>query len=251
MTVRLTRSADLATIHLARPAVRNALTEAMADDFARVIDELARDTPRLVVLRGDGNAFCAGGDLSFIDARLGRPVDENARAMRSFYQRFLGLRTLPAPTLAVIHGAAMGAGVCMALACDRRIAAEDARMSLNFVKLGLSPGMGATALLPALIGPSRATDLLSTGRVVDAHAALAMGLVDAVHPFATLDAAIATFAKDFSAGSAAAVAATVRLVRHRLLNLEEALDAEARAQAELYNLPDIKERLAAARRQRA
>ena len=130
--------------------------------------ELAGDASvRAVILTGAGTAFAAGGDLAMIQARADEAAarPERARrvvgdAMRSFYRLFLAIRDLPCPTIAALNGSAVGAGLCVALACDVRIASATARLGLNFTALGLHPGMGATWTLPRLVGPAHAAELL-------------------------------------------------------------------------------------------
>ena len=110
--------------------------------------------------------------------------------MRSFYQLFLAVRDLPCPTLAAVNGAAIGAGLCVALACDVRIASSDAKLGLNFTQLGLHPGMGATWTLPRLVGAARAAEILFSSRVLQGDEAAAIGLVNrAVAPAEVLPAA--------------------------------------------------------------
>ena len=104
---------------------------------------LASDrTVRVCVVTGAGSAFSAGGDVAFLRARQAeRDAEANVREMRAFYARFLALRDLQVPLLAAVNGHAVGAGLCLAVACDWRVAAERAKLGVNFVKLGLSPGM--------------------------------------------------------------------------------------------------------------
>jgi enoyl-CoA hydratase len=251
--VRVEHEGHIATIVLARPEARNAMTEAMGDAFERAIGELRQAADvRAVLIRGEGAAFCAGGDLGFIEARTKASADDNRRAMRRFYERFLSVRTLRAPVIAVMHGAAMGAGVCLALACDMRLAAQGTRLGLNFVRLGLPPGMGATLLLPRIVGPSKAAALMLTGKTIDADEALRIGLVDAVHPAADVLAAARATALEIAAGAPGAVAATARALRaYDAAELDTALDAEAEAQAVEYASADLLEGVRAARERRA
>jgi len=160
----------------------NAMTEPMGQRLNQHVERLkdARGL-RAVVLTGAGRAFSAGGDLAFLLARAADTPENNVPAMKAFYGLFLSLRTLPVPVLAAINGPAIGAGFCVALGgCDIRYASPKAKMGLTFTKLGLHPGMGATHFLPALVGPSKAAELLLTGRVISAAEAAACGLVSEV-----------------------------------------------------------------------
>jgi enoyl-CoA hydratase/carnithine racemase len=249
---RLERDGAIATIVLNRPQTRNALTVAMGDDLGRIVAELHGDEKiRAVIVRGEGAAFSAGGDLDFLEERIASGAYENRRAMRAFYMRFLELRTLRMPTIAAIHGAAMGAGICVALACDLRIVAKGTKLALNFVRLGLPPGMGATLMLPRLIGPARAAELLLTGKTIDPDTALAIGLVnEVVAPDDVLPRARA-LAEEIAAAAPRAVAATTHMLRGFMTShLEGALAAEAEAQALEYASEDLVEGVRAAREKR-
>jgi enoyl-CoA hydratase/carnithine racemase len=258
--LRVERHDAVALIVFDDPERRNAMTEAMGRALASVVERLgADDSVRAVVLTGAGAAFSAGGDLAMIEARAragreapGEPQRGRNRAfMRSFYALFLSLRELPQPTVAAIHGAAIGAGLAVALACDLRIAARDARLGLNFTRLGIHPGMGATWTLPRLVGPAHAADLLLTGRTVDGREAERIGLVNrAVAADDVLPQALAT-AAEIAAGAPLAVRATRRALRGALAaSLDEQLDFEAEQQALCYETADLAEGLAAARERR-
>src|SRR5262249_6680395 len=161
--VLVSRDGDVATLVLNDPERRNAMSEALGEAFAARVAALAADAAlRAVVLTGAGDAFSAGGDLAMIQARAdqgaagGRAARRPIRdAMRAFYQLFLAVRDLPCPAIAALNGSAIGAGLCVALACDVRIASAEARLGLNFTALGLHPGMGATWTLPRLGPPAR------------------------------------------------------------------------------------------------
>lgn len=253
-------SGGVATVTLNRPEQRNALSgqmlEELVDAMRRVRDD---DDVRAVVLTGAGAAFSAGGDLAMIEdrARAGRgaPGDpqraRNRAFMRSFYGLFLAVRELPQPTLAAINGAAIGAGLAVALACDLRLAARDARLGLNFNRLGIHPGMGATWTLPRLVGPAHAADLLLTGRTVDGVEAERIGLVNrAVAAEELLPTALAT-ASEIAACAPRAVRGTRRALHAALaVSLDEQLDFEAEQQALCFETADLAEGLAAARERR-
>ena len=172
--VLVDRDGDVATLTFNDPERRNAMSRAMGEAFAREVAQVSREPGlRAVVLTGAGRAFSAGGDLGMIEeqARNGAAAPGLARrairdTMRSFYKLFLSVRDLPCPSVAAINGHAIGAGLCVALACDLRIVSRDAKVGLNFTKLGLQPGMGATWTLPRLIGTARAAELLYTSRVI-------------------------------------------------------------------------------------
>jgi enoyl-CoA hydratase/carnithine racemase len=259
--VLVERDGDVALLTLNDPERRNAMTEAMGRALAGAVRELSGEArARAVVLRGAGRALSAGGDLEMIEAKAragladpGGPArDANRRFMLEFYGLFLSVRDLPCPSLALLHGAAIGAGLCVALACDLRVAARDAKLGLNFARLGIHPGMGATWTLPRLVGPARAAELLFTGRTLDGAEAERIGLVNRAVPEAeALDAALA-LAREVAAAAPRAVRGAKRsLAGSAGASLAAQLDAEAAAQALDYESRDLLEGLAAARERRA
>ncbi len=242
------------------PARRNAMTEAMGRALTAKVAELARDASlRAVVLTGAGRAFSAGGDLAMIEAKgaAGRAAPggatraRNQQEMEAFYRLFLSVRELPCPTVAALNGAAIGAGLCVALACDLRLAAEDARLGLNFARLGIHPGMGATWTLPRLVGPARAAELLYTGRILDGQEAARMGLVNEVVPALQLAGRALALAQELAASAPVAVrGAKQALARSAVASLDDQLAFEAARQAECYETNDLSEGIAAVREKR-
>ena len=153
----------------------------MTASWVAAIDDLRDDrSVRAVVVTGEGPAFCSGGDTSWIVSEPDATVDALRTRMVAFYRAWLSIRSLEVPTIAAVNGAAIGAGLCLALACDIRYAARSARLGAPFVRLGMHPGMAATWLLPEAVGLAAARDLLLTGRTVDADEALRLGLVSRV-----------------------------------------------------------------------
>ena len=238
----------------------NAMSEAMGQALAGAVAALAQDeSVRVVVLTGAGRAFSAGGDLDLLE-RMGRdgnaaPGGEVRRRheafMGRFYRLFLRLRALPQPTLAAVNGPAIGAGCCIALACDLRIAAREAKLGLNFNRLGLHPGMAATWTLPHIVGPARAAELLYTGRILDGTEAERIGLVNRAVPRESLRDEALALARSIAESAPLSVRATKRsLALSPFRTLEEQLDQEAREQALGYESADLLEGLAAARARR-
>jgi enoyl-CoA hydratase len=257
--VVLSRQDDVVTLSFNDPDRRNAMTAAMGEAFAEEIADLADDgSVRAVILTGRGRAFSAGGDLGMIQtraddarARPGLARREVREFMRSFYKLFLSVRELPCPTIAAINGHAIGAGLCVALGCDIRYVAQDARLGLNFTKLGLHPGMGASWTLPRLVGPERAAELLYTSRLVDGAEAARIGLASRALPVAdVLPAAVAT-AAEIAACAPIAVRGLKRgLARSETASLEDQLSFEASEQSICFESDDVQEGIAAARARR-
>ena len=152
--IRLDLQSPIAELTLARADTRNAMTVVMGDEVSHAVGELnAARHVRALIVRGDGKGFSSGGDFNMLEERARATEGENRVAMRKFYESFLSIRAVRVPTIAVLHGAAMGAGLCFALACNLRLAATGTKLGANFVRVGLHPGMGATWLLPPTLRP--------------------------------------------------------------------------------------------------
>ena len=252
--LRLERpSAGVVLLTLDNPDQRNAMSEQMTRSWVEAVDEVAADrSVRAVVVTGAGSAFCSGGDTGWISGEPDATVDDLRERMMPFYRAWLSVRRLEVPTIAAINGHAIGAGLCLALACDLRYAASGARLGVPFVRLGMHAGMGATYLLPDVVGRAHARDLLLTGRVVDADEASSMGLVSRVLPAeGFLDAVLAT--AEEIAGTAPIASRLTKLALpgsgHR--DLEASLQWEALAQPVTLATGDLQEGVAAARERRA
>jgi enoyl-CoA hydratase len=237
---------------LRRPERRNAMTAAMGEDIGRAVASLgAQEGLRAVIVRGAGKSFSAGGDLAMLEERTRCRGDDNRRAMRRFYASYLVIRELPVPTIAAIHGHAIGAGLCFALACDLRLAARGAELGMTFARLGLHPGMGATYFLPRVVGPARAAELMLTGRVFDAEHARDIGLVSEVVAEDELLARARQLAREIAACAPVAVAQLTQTLRHGgARTLDDALDREALCQSLDYATDDMQEAIAALRAKR-
>lgn len=231
--------AGVATIKFNDPNKLNALTADMGDQFLEIIDELCNEGAKdlgAVVLTGSGRAFSAGGDINFLRDRHKDTPSRNAVVMRRFYERFLAVRRLPVPVVAAINGPAIGAGLCVALGADVRVAFEKAKLGVTFVQLGLHPGMGSTHFLPQIVGPQAAARLLLSGEVISGTEAKAIGLV--ADTFDSPEACVAG-AQEIAAKMASAGPVAVRTcVRSLRMAQEEGLDRalwrEADAQAQCY-----------------
>jgi enoyl-CoA hydratase/carnithine racemase len=254
------RDGDVVTLTFNQPDRLNAMTQAMGEAFRAAVAELTGDARlRAVILTGAGRAFSAGGDLTMIEGRAAQGAAKGPSGrrqirdgMRAFYQLFLSLREVPCPVIAAINGAAIGAGLCVALACDVRIAASEAKLGLNFTQLGLHPGMGATWTLPRLVGPARAAEILYSSRPLRGEEAAAIGLVNRALPAPEVLPAARALAAEFAAAAPLAVRGVKRALRRsETASLEDQLDFEASEQAACFESKDVQEGLAAARERRA
>ncbi len=250
--VRLDVADRVATVTLADPRRRNAMTPALGDAFRDAVARVRGDrSVRAVVVTGEGAAFSGGGDLEMLERLRAAGFERSRGFMLDFYARYLSVAELDVPVVAAVHGAAIGAGLCVALACDLMVVDAAAKLALNFVQLGLHPGMGATYLTPRRVGAQRAAELLLTGRRFDGAEAARMGMaLEAVAADEVLPRAKA-LATQMAANAPLAVRALKRELGVDRVALRQALAAEATHQAESYASRDLGEGLAAAAARRA
>ena len=251
---RLDEASGVATITLNRPEKLNALTfEAYAelrDAFAAFDREPG---VRAVVLTGAGRAFCTGGD---VDDIIGPLLAKDAAGLREFTRMtcdlILNIRRCRQPVIAALNGTTAGAGAVIASACDLRVAAETAKIAFLFVRVGLSGAdMGASWLLPRLVGLGRATELLMTGDFLSADQALAIGLYQRVVPTDRVLPEALALAERLARGPLPALAVTKRaLDAEATVDLEQALSHEAELQAALMEHPNFREAYQAFRARR-
>jgi enoyl-CoA hydratase/carnithine racemase len=231
----------IATVTLSRPDVLNAQTPAMWAELTTISRKLPGDV-RVVIVRGAGRAFSAGLDLSVARSSLTDlarlSADECAERIAGFQSAFTWLRRPSLVTIAAVQGHAIGAGFQLALNCDLRVLADDARFSMAEVTLGLVPDLGGTKRLTELAGPSRALEICLTGRRVAADEADRIGLATAVVPGAELDAAVRDLAAAVLAADRDAVAEIKALVAGAGGRTYEAQD-RAEREAQTRRLADL------------
>ena len=167
------------TLTLTDPERRNAMGEEMAAEMVEAAAALAVDASvRALVVTGEGKGFCAGADLPQLFGPSDRSVQQVHADLQRYYRAFLAIRDLPFPTIAAVNGAAVGAGLNLAMACDIRIAGPHARFGATFAKIGLHPGGGCTWFLVKAMGASRALTTLLLGDLLDAGRAVGLGLAE-------------------------------------------------------------------------
>lgn len=253
MTQDLLESVEngIATLTMNRPDARNALSREMLAALAEALPRLAADPAvRVVVLTGTGKAFCAGGDVKgFAKAAAGAAAG-NAAPM-AFDQKVNDLRLrmdvsrvlheMPKPTLAVIPGPAAGAGLSLALACDVRIAADDAKLTTAFSKVGLSGDFGGSYFLNHLVGAAKARELYFTARVVRAADAVQMGMVNQTVPSDQLAQAALALAQELASLPTIAVGYMKKNLNLGLrASLSDVLDSEAIHMISTFDTEDHK-----------
>lgn len=269
-TLLVERRDGVVTVTMNRPSKKNAANDVMWRELTETFEEIAgRADDRAVVLTGAGGEFCSGADLSgrggpgeaarggagdagatggAVGAAgdAGRPNVTPMARMRRVNAACLALHHLPQPTIAKVRGVAVGAGCNLALGCDLVVAAEGARFSEIFARRGLSLDFGGSWVLPRRVGLHRAKELALFADIVGAADAAAMGLVNRVLPDGEIDAFVDEWARRLAAGPPIALAATKRLLQESLTStLEEALEAEAAAQAINFGTADTAEAMTA------
>jgi enoyl-CoA hydratase/carnithine racemase len=242
----------VAVVTLDLPDKRNAMSDPMTESWAALMGLLRADRDlAAVVVTGAGPAFCAGGDLSWIVSEPDAQVIDLRHRMLAFYGQWLRIREVEVPTIAAINGHAIGAGLGIALACDIRYAAADAKLAVPFASLGLHPGMGTTHSLPDVAGFAVARDLLLTGRAVTGEEALALGLVSRALPREQVLPEALAAADRIAAAAPIATRLTVAALRDRgHQSHAEAIEWEALAQSVTLATEDLKEGIDAAAQRR-
>ncbi|HEX8847328.1 MAG TPA: enoyl-CoA hydratase family protein [Pyrinomonadaceae bacterium] len=235
----------VAWITLNRPERLNALTFEVYRELTDAFSAL-RDEPevRAVVIRGEGRAFCTGGDVHDIIGELfSRDMQGLLEFTRMTCELVRNIRALPKPVIASLNGTTAGAGACIALASDIRIASREARIAFLFVRVGLSGAdMGAAYLLPRVVGLAKATELLYTGDFLSAEEAERIGLYNRVVDREELESATLEFAERMARGPSFALAMTKEMLNREMdVSLEAALEWEAQAQGICMQHPDYRE----------
>jgi 2-(1,2-epoxy-1,2-dihydrophenyl)acetyl-CoA isomerase len=243
-TVNLQRAGAVARIEFNRPEKMNAWNKQFGLDLRDAIERVGGDPEvRAVVLSGAGRGFSSGADLSggFEPTPEGRP-DVRTALMEWYHPIILGVREMPKPVIAAVHGPAVGIGCSLALAADFVLAAESAYFLLAFVNIGLVPDGGSSAFIPARIGLARATELAMLGERLPAPRALEWGLINAVHPDDELPAAADALAQRLAAGPTRSYAGAKRQFNAWVYpGLREQLELEADIQQEQAATGDFAE----------
>jgi len=238
-------SDGIGTVTLDRPGKLNALTFEAYADLRDLLAELPhRGDTRVLVIRGNGRAFCSGGDVNeIIGATLAMSPDELLAFTRMSGEVIREMRDCPVPVIAAVHGMAAGAGAVIALAADFRVCTPAARFAFLFTKVGLSGGdMGAAYLLPRLVGLGHATRLLMLGDTVNAEEAERIGLVSLLAGKDTFDDEVSALAGRLASGPVQAFAQTKALLtREQDMSLSAAIELEAMTQALLMKGEDYAE----------
>ncbi len=249
--ITVARERRVLTVTLNRPAVLNAVNAVLHRELARIFYDIAADPETdIVVLTGAGRAFCAGGDMDWLQGAIDEPVRFEQIAVEA-KQIVFGLLDCEKPVICRLNGDAVGLGATLALFCDIIIAADSARIGDLHVNVGLSAGDGAAIIWPQLIGYPRAKEFLMTGRLVDGTEAAALGLVNEAVPLDELDARVAAMVAKLEAGATQAIRFTKVSINLGLKQLAHAMMDASIAYESLTNFsPDHQEGLDAFRERR-
>jgi 2-(1,2-epoxy-1,2-dihydrophenyl)acetyl-CoA isomerase len=232
-SIAVATSDGICTITLNRPDVLNAFNDQLTTELADALKNAERDAAaRVIVITGAGRAFSSGQDLAdlktkYVPGYVPNLGDDLRRRYNPIIRR---IREMEKPVIAAINGVAAGAGCSLALACDLRIASDQASFIEVFINVGLIPDSGSTFMLPRLVGLGKAMELCCTGQKVEAAEALRLGLVNQVVPAAELEAAVKKLASKLASLPARAIGLTKRLLNQSLQN-----DLDAQLEAEAYD----------------
>ncbi|MDD4803275.1 MAG: enoyl-CoA hydratase/isomerase family protein [Syntrophomonas sp.] len=237
---------------LNKPETLNALTYKMRDELEAIVAQLQDDRDiRVLIITGQGRSFCSGGDIKTTFKLYYDPPAQAQQNAYNYYKPYTSIKDLDIPTIAVIKGHTIGAGLCFAMACDMRIASTDTKLSMSFIKVGMNPGMGGTYLLPRLVGTAKAMELCLLGEPIDAQEALRIGLVNhVVEPEQLMD-----FSLDFAGRIANNPPIPARLIKKSIYqgqnkDIDEVLTFESFAQVTCASTEDMKEAIAAFKEKR-
>ncbi len=244
-TIRLESDAEgVATLTLNRPEAMNAWNGRMAEEVELALRACeADDAVRAVVIIGAGRAFCAGADLSGGGDTFGTSPEPRAQKPppRDYPQRFWPFH-MTKPVIAAINGHAIGVGISFPMTCDLRYVAEDAKLQFAFVRRGVIPELGAHAIVPRVVGLSRAADLLLTGRIFLGREAAELGLASRALPASEVLPAALAHAREFRLAAPVSVALSKRLLWQGLgLGVQETMEREAPLFAWTSRQPDARE----------
>ena len=244
-TILVTEDNGVKTIMLNRPARRNAMTPEMQDELIAALGKAATDPSRVIMLTGAGEAFCAGLDLTHLQAIADKSESEHVADAERIARLFRKLYELPKPTIAVVQGPAIAGGTGLATICDFTLAAPGVKFGFTEVKIGFVPAL-VSAFLTLQVGEKRARDLLLSGRLFSSEEAEGMGLVnEVIHP-EELSERAAALAERLKLNSPQSMAATKRLMaRQNQAWLDAAIAHAMTANAEARAMQDFREGVAA------
>lgn len=240
-TLEVSLNNGVAVVTLNQPKIMNALVQEMIDELAELTKRLEKDDDvKVVVLTGNGRAFCAGGDLNRF--QQGFTLLEAVQYVKDIHPWVLDWIHMSKPTIAAVNGYAAGAGLCVALMCDVILASDQAKFSSDFINVGIVPDLAGMYYLPRILGPHRAKELVFTGRRVDAEEALRLGLANRVVPNEELLNQALELAVQLANGPLFAIKTAKKMLNMSLdLSLDQLVSMEAYAQGICFQTKDASE----------
>lgn len=246
--IAIERDGGVGWIRINRPERLNALSGSMREQLDGALRQLDGDDDiRCVIITGAGRAFSTGGDIAIMAELLDTGGKEQlAELVRAGAQVVRTIDAMRKPVIAAINGPAAGAGACLALACDLRVASESASIGFTFMRVGLHPDWGGSYFLPRLVGPALAAEIILTGGMISAERAERMGLVNRVVPAAELEPVARGLAGQIAAAPENVVSAARQVLRRSLCaTLDEVLELELQAQLAAFDSPNFREGITA------
>jgi 3-hydroxypropionyl-coenzyme A dehydratase len=240
--LKVEREEDIVQITISRQDKLNALSLEVMDEFISLLDDLEKDSSRVIIITGEGpKAFSAGADIEYM-SNIG-PTDAEKYALRG-HEVLNRIEKLEKPVIAAVNGYALGGGCELALSCDIRFASPNAQLGQPEVTLGICPGWGGTQRLLRIIGPARAKDLIFSGRKIMANEALSMGLLNKIFPSESLLSETKAYAKILSKNSSFAIGVSKMLVNKGTdANLDTGLKLEIYSWAVCFSTKEREERM--------
>ena len=248
------RDGAVGWIRLNRPERLNAFADRMRDDLADALRAMDDDADiHCVIITGVGRAFSTGGDVSVMAEIIeADDIDRFEGLVRAGARIVHMIEAMRKPVIAAVNGPAAGAGACLALACDLRVASETASIGFTFVRVGLHPDWGGTYFLARLVGPAIAAECIYTGGMINAERGERLGLFNRVVPAAELETAAKGMAGQIAAGPAGVIGEAKRVLRRSVHSaLDEILELEVEAQLHAFRSPDFREGIGAFLEKRA
>jgi enoyl-CoA hydratase len=246
-------SGGIGVIRLNSPSTLNAMDETMAIAFRAKFLEIKEHESnyRALILTGAGKAFSAGGNLSMLKAKTELSYEENRRRMLWFYDSFLCILQFNIPLIAAVNGHAVGAGLCLASACDLRVISTEAKLGMTFTRLGLHPGMGATYFLPRVLGAAKAAEYMLTGRLIAGEEVAISGFASRLVGTDLVMPTALEIANEITACGPRSISALLSTLRGSSAELQSALEREAACQSNDYQGEEFLEGISAAIEKRA
>lgn len=244
-TLHLESADAITTLTLNRPEKRNAISAEMIGDLLRALDEIESSAARVVVLTGAGTTFCGGMDLNYLKEFPSQSPEQIVQDARRIAGMFRRLWSFPKPTIAAVNGPAIAGGTGLATLCDFTLAAPEAKFGYTEVRLGFIPAI-VSSFLVRQVGEKRARDLLLSGRLIDAHEAREMGLVNEVVPQERLLARARERAADLASLSPTALSSTKRLlIKFAEAEIDREVELAIQESARIRSTADFREGITA------